>query len=108
MNQTINQKVAQEKKKIQKRLAASKNSVLNKPMFSGGKVHFECPVDIQTTLQTRDHARIESTARDYIDKLAAPFGGGFIAGYYGSNPALGLDPAYQETAHGPVGSTEHR
>jgi uroporphyrinogen decarboxylase len=64
----------------------------------GGKVHFESPVDIQTTLQTRDHAVIEATARDYIDKLTAPFGGGFIAGFYGSNPALGLEPAYQETA----------
>ena len=64
----------------------------------GGKVHFESPVDIQTTLQTRDHTLIEATARDYIDKLAAPFGGGFIAGYYGSNPALGLAPEYQETA----------
>jgi hypothetical protein len=64
----------------------------------GGKVHFESPVDIQTTLQTRDHTLIEATARDYIDKLTAPFGGGFIAGYYGSNPALGLAPEYQETA----------
>lgn len=64
----------------------------------GGKVHFECPVDIQTTLQTRDHDRIAAAAREYICKLAAPFGGGFIAGYYGSNPALGLDPEYQETA----------
>lgn len=64
----------------------------------GGKVHFECPVDIQTTLQTRDHARIGRAAREYVEKLAAPFGGGFIAGYYSSNPALGLDPIYQETA----------
>ena len=64
----------------------------------GGRMHFECPVDIQTTLQTRDHAAIEQTAREYIDKLAAPFGGGFIAGYYGSNEALGLTPEFQETA----------
>lgn len=64
----------------------------------GGRVHFECPVDIQTTLQTRDHAVIERAAREYIDTLAAPFGGGFIAGYYGSNEALGLNPAFQETA----------
>ncbi|MFA6109387.1 MAG: uroporphyrinogen decarboxylase family protein [Candidatus Latescibacterota bacterium] len=64
----------------------------------GGRIHFECPVDIQTTLQTRDHGRIERAAREYIDRLAAPFGGGFIAGYYGSNEALGLDPQYQETA----------
>jgi uroporphyrinogen decarboxylase len=64
----------------------------------GGRVHFECPVDIQTTLQTRDHGRIAAAARRYIDELAAPFGGGFIAGYYGSNPALGLEPEYQATA----------
>ena len=64
----------------------------------GGRMHFECPVDIQTTLQTRDHAVIERAAREYIEKLAAPFGGGFIAGYYGSNEAIGLDPVYQETA----------
>jgi uroporphyrinogen decarboxylase len=64
----------------------------------GGKVHFECPVDIQTTLQTQDHAVIERAAKEYIDKLAAPYGGGFIAGYYGSNEALGLDPEYQQTA----------
>jgi uroporphyrinogen decarboxylase len=64
----------------------------------GGRVHFESPVDIQTTLQTRDPARIEQAAREYIDQLAAPYGGGFIAGYYGSNEALGLDPKYQEIA----------
>ena len=64
----------------------------------GGRVHFECPVDIQTTLQTRNHRSIARAARTYIDTLAAPFGGGFIAGYYGSNEALGLDPEYQATA----------
>lgn len=64
----------------------------------GGRMHFESPVDIQKTLQTRDHAVIEAAARDYIEKLAAPFGGGFIAGYYGSNEALGLTPEFQETA----------
>ena len=61
-------------------------------------LQFDRPVDIQTTLQTRDHDRIRSAAHDYIDKLSAPFGGGFIAGFYGSNPALGLEPEYQETA----------
>jgi hypothetical protein len=64
----------------------------------GGKVHFECPVDIQTTLQTNDHEKIARAARTYIDKLAAPYGGGFIAGYYGSNEAINVDPEYQETA----------
>ncbi|HOS65704.1 MAG TPA: uroporphyrinogen decarboxylase family protein [Candidatus Latescibacteria bacterium] len=64
----------------------------------GGKMHIWSPVDIQTTLQTRDHVRIEAAAREYIEKLALPFGGGVIAGYYGSNEAIGLTPEYQETA----------
>ena len=64
----------------------------------GGRMHFWSPVDIQKTLQTRDHEVIEAAAKEYIEKLALPFGGGFIAGYYGSNEALGLTPEYQETA----------
>jgi uroporphyrinogen-III decarboxylase len=63
----------------------------------GGKMHFWSPVDIQKTLQTRDLPTIERAARDYVDKLAA-HGGGFVAGYYGSNEAIGLDPLYQEAA----------
>ncbi|NLW50497.1 MAG: hypothetical protein GXY85_06590 [Candidatus Brocadiaceae bacterium] len=61
-----------------------------------GRVTFWCPVDIQTTLQTRDTARIAAEAREMIDRLGR--GGGFIAGCYGSNEALGLDPRYQDTA----------
>jgi len=64
----------------------------------GGRMHFWSPVDIQKTLQTRDHALVEAAARGYIEKLAAPYGGGFVAGFYGSNEALGLTPEYQETA----------
>ena len=63
----------------------------------GGRMHFWCPVDIQKTLQTRDPVRIEAAARDYVEKLGS-FGGGFIAGYYGSNEAIGLEPKYQEIA----------
>lgn len=63
----------------------------------GGCLHFWSPVDIQKTLQTRDLARVERTARSYVERLGS-FGGGFIAGYYGSNEALGLDPKYQEAA----------
>ncbi len=63
----------------------------------GGRLHFWSPVDIQKTLQTRDPLRIERAAREYVEKLGS-FGGGFIAGYYGSNEALGLDPKYQEIA----------
>ena len=63
----------------------------------GGRLHFWCPVDIQRTLQTRDPARIEAAAREYIEKLGG-YGGGFIAGYYGSNEALGLDAECQAVA----------
>ncbi len=64
----------------------------------GGKAHFECPVDIQTTLQTQDADVIAAAAREYIDKLAAPYGGGFIPGYYGSNEALGIPKSIQDVA----------
>jgi len=63
----------------------------------GGRMHFWSPVDIQKTLPSRDAARIEAAAKEYVEKLGG-FGGGFIAGYYGSNEALGLDPKYQEIA----------
>lgn len=63
----------------------------------GGRLHFWCPVDIQTTLQTRDVQRIEDAAREYVEKLGT-YGGGFVAGYYGSNEAIGLDPSYQDAA----------
>lgn len=63
----------------------------------GGRLHFWCPVDIQRTLPTRDPVRIERAAKEYVEKLGC-YGGGFIAGYYGSNEALGLDPKYQAIA----------
>jgi len=63
----------------------------------GGRLHFWSPVDIQKTLQTRDPARIEAAAREYIEKLGS-YGGGFVAGYYGSNEAIGLEPQYQDVA----------
>ena len=63
----------------------------------GGRLHFWCPVDIQRTLPTKDPAKIEAAAKEYVEKLGG-FGGGFIAGYYGSNEALGLPPVYQEIA----------
>jgi uroporphyrinogen decarboxylase len=63
----------------------------------GGRAHFWCPVDIQTTLQTADPARIEAAAREYVEKLGC-YGGGFIAGYYGSNEAIGVDPDTQAIA----------
>jgi len=62
----------------------------------GGRVTFWCPVDIQTTLQTRDPRRIRSDAREMIAKLGR--GGGFIAGYYAGNEAIGLPPDVQDVA----------
>ncbi|MFO8007749.1 MAG: uroporphyrinogen decarboxylase family protein [Candidatus Brocadiia bacterium] len=63
----------------------------------GDRVTFWCPVDIQHTLQTRDPEAIERDAREMIELLGAG-GGGFIAGYYGGNEAIGLDPKWQDIA----------
>lgn len=63
----------------------------------GGKVNFWSPVDIQTTLQTKNAALIRDEARELIEKLGR-FGGGFMAGYYGANEAIGLDPEWQDVA----------
>jgi uroporphyrinogen decarboxylase len=62
-----------------------------------GRVTFWCPVDIQTTLQTRDPVRIAAEARELIATLGGR-GGGFIAGYYPSNEAIGLEPQVQDVA----------
>jgi uroporphyrinogen decarboxylase len=62
-----------------------------------GQITFWCPVDIQTTLQAGDAKRIEADAREMIAKLGGP-DGGFIAGYYGGNEAIGLDPMWQDIA----------
>jgi uroporphyrinogen decarboxylase len=62
-----------------------------------GEITFWCPVDIQTTLQTRDAEAIEADARAMIEKLGGPQGG-FIAGYYSGNEAIGLDPQWQDVA----------
>jgi len=62
-----------------------------------GKITFWCPVDIQKTLQTREEAKIRAEARELIEKLWRGRGG-FIAGYYSGNEAIGLDPRWQEVA----------
>jgi hypothetical protein len=62
----------------------------------GGKATFWCPVDIQRTLQTQDAAAIEADARRMVEQLGR--GGGFIAGYYPSNQAIGLGPEVQDIA----------
>jgi uroporphyrinogen decarboxylase len=63
----------------------------------GGRVTFWCPVDIQKTLQTRDRGQIRDEAKLLVEKLGG-FGGGFVAGYYGGNEAIGLTPDVQDIA----------
>ena len=60
-------------------------------------ITFWCPVDIQITLQTKDRATIEEKAREMLDRLWRGEGG-FVAGYYGDNASIGLDPIWQDYA----------
>lgn len=60
-------------------------------------ITFWCPVDIQTTLQTQDEALIRGKALEMLDKLWGGRGG-FIAGFYGDNNSIGLEPMWQEHA----------
>jgi hypothetical protein len=68
----------------------------------GGRINFWCPVDIQRVLPTGDLDLIESFARELVEKLGG-FGrdgrwAGFVAGYYGSNEAIGVRPEWQDHA----------
>jgi len=63
----------------------------------GGAATFWCPVDIQTTLQTQDASQIRAEAKLLVERLGSA-GGGFIAGYYGGNEAIGLTPEIQDIA----------
>lgn len=62
------------------------------------KVTFWCPVDIQTTLQTKDEEKIRADADLMLEKLWRNGRGGFVAGYYGDNASIGLEPKWQEFA----------
>lgn len=62
-----------------------------------GQITFWCPVDIQKTLQSGNAEAIEAEARELISLLGGP-DGGFIAGYYSDNAAIGLDPSWQDIA----------
>jgi uroporphyrinogen decarboxylase len=62
-----------------------------------GRITFWCPVDIQTTLQSGNGTMIGEKAREMLDKLWKGRGG-FIAGHYGDNASIGLDPKWQEIA----------
>jgi uroporphyrinogen decarboxylase len=61
------------------------------------KITFWSPVDIQKTLQMRDEKIIRDKAREMLEKLWKGRGG-FIAGYYGDNVAIGLEPKWQDIA----------
>jgi hypothetical protein len=61
------------------------------------RITFWCPVDIQTTLQTQDEEAIRRTARHMLDRLWRQRGG-FIAGFYGDDDSIGLEPRWQEIA----------
>jgi hypothetical protein len=61
------------------------------------KITFWCPVDIQVTLQQEDEGVIREKVREMLDKLWSARGG-FVAGYYGDNPSIGLDPKWQTIA----------
>ena len=61
------------------------------------RITFWCPVDIQQTLQQRDEGVIRAKVCEMLDKLWRGRGG-FIAGYYGDNVSIGLDPKWQDYA----------
>ena len=61
------------------------------------KISFWCPVDIQRTLQSQDEERIRAAAREMLDKLWKGRGG-FIAGHYPGEEAIGLEPKWQDIA----------
>lgn len=60
-------------------------------------ITFWCPVDIQRTLQTGNANAIRAGAREMLEKLWRGRGG-FVAGYYGDNESIGLDPKWQGIA----------
>ncbi|MFB3895906.1 MAG: uroporphyrinogen decarboxylase family protein [bacterium] len=62
------------------------------------KITFWCPVDIQKTLQTKNETLIRQEVNELLDKLWHHGQGGFIAGYYGDNASIGLDPKWQGIA----------
>ncbi len=62
-----------------------------------GRVTYWCPADIQNTLQSKDKEVIERDVCEMVKKLGGK-GGGFIAGYYGDNKGIGLEPKWQDIA----------
>lgn len=64
---------------------------------AANRITYWCPVDIQTTLQTKDETLIRQDAHLMLDQLWRGRGG-YIAGFYGDNPSIGLEPRWQEIA----------
>jgi uroporphyrinogen decarboxylase len=64
---------------------------------AGARITFWCPVDIQTTLQSKDERSIRREARELVEKLWCGRGG-FVAGYYTDEPSVGLEPTWQQIA----------
>jgi len=62
-----------------------------------GNVTFWCPVDIQTTLQTKDETLIRQEVNELLEKLWRGRGG-FIAGFYWDETSIGLEPKWQQIA----------
>jgi len=67
----------------------------------GGRVTFECPVDIQSRaagLQSRNRDTIRAEARHLVETLGS-HGGGFVACRYSDEVAIGMEsPAWQDAA----------
>jgi uroporphyrinogen decarboxylase len=62
-----------------------------------GTITYWCPVDIQTTLQTKDEVAIRREASELLEKLWRGRGG-FVAGFYGDEASIGLEPKWQRIA----------
>jgi hypothetical protein len=62
-----------------------------------GKVTYWCPVDIQTTLQSRDESLIRAEALAMLEQLWRGRGG-FVAGFYMDEASIGLEPRWQQAA----------
>jgi len=63
----------------------------------GGHVTFWSPVDIQRVLPSGNRRRIARNAKNMVERLGG-FKGGFIAGYYRGNEAIGVKPEWQDWA----------
>ena len=60
-----------------------------------GRVTYWCPVDIQAVLRKGDEAEIRAWARELVGRLWCGGKGGFIAGFYGDEPSIGVEPELQ-------------